>query len=90
MRINIYAQEITTETEIVEKVAKNETGAEEIFTGIRWFLLSPETLHHTPEDDDRSAITVWLPSNPDRRKNLALTFREMADYVESTITAKTM
>lgn len=31
------------------------------FYGIRMYLASPPELHHSPEDDDRSAITFWIP-----------------------------
>jgi hypothetical protein len=58
MRINVYAEELTDEVEIVEKRAEN-TGRR--FFGVRVFLKSPEDLHSTPQDDDRSAITFWVP-----------------------------
>lgn len=56
MRINIYNEEFTTEIEIVEAVAK-DTGLH--FYGLRVFLKSPDDLHHSEEDDDRSAVTFW-------------------------------
>lgn len=56
MRINIYAEEITNEVELVKKDAGGRT-----FYGIRFWLKSPEDLHHTVEDDDRSAVTLWVP-----------------------------
>ncbi len=31
------------------------------FVGIRVYLKSPQELHDDPEDDDRSAITFWVP-----------------------------
>lgn len=31
------------------------------FYGIRMYLASPSELHHSPQDDDRSAITFWVP-----------------------------
>ena len=58
MRINVYAEELTDEVTIVEKVAE-DTGRK--FWGVRVFLRSPDALHHTPDDDDRSAITFWIP-----------------------------
>ena len=58
MRMNVYAEELTTETEKVTKLAEN-TGI--TYTGVRIFLKSPDELHHTAEDDDRSAITFWGP-----------------------------
>lgn len=56
MRINVYAEELTTETRVVCKTVDNKE-----FYGIRLYLLSPDELHHTLEDDDRSAITFWVP-----------------------------
>lgn len=56
MRINIYHEELTTETRFVEVVAKG-TGI--TYYGVRMFMKSAPELHHTPEDDDRTAITFW-------------------------------
>jgi hypothetical protein len=56
MRINVYAEELTTETEIVTKAVNQE-----LFYGIRVFLKSAEELHYGTSDDDRSAITFWVP-----------------------------
>lgn len=58
MRINIYSQELTKEVEIVETTA--DTGI--TYYGLRWYLASPDILHHTVDDDDRSAITIWIPN----------------------------
>lgn len=57
MRINLYSQELTEEVSVVETVAK-DTGNR--FYGLRVFLVSPDTLHAPPRDDDRSAVTFWL------------------------------
>jgi len=35
-------------------------------------------LHHPPKDDDRSAITFWLPRSPARREAMARAFEEIA------------
>ena len=32
------------------------------YYGVRMYLASPDILHHTSEDDDRSAITFWIPN----------------------------
>jgi len=78
MRINIYSQELTKEIELVSKVA--DTGIR--YYGVRMYLASPDILHHTPEDDDRSAITFWIPNNRTfSRKDLARVFRDAADTV---------
>ena len=75
MRINIYSQELTKEIAHVTKVA--DTGIE--YHAIRLYLASPDILHHDPEDDDRSAITFWIP-NARRfsREDLANVFLDMA------------
>ena len=67
MRVNVYSQELTNELEIVE--TESNTGI--TYFGIRFILHSSEHLHHTDDDDDRSAITFWLPSNPDRALDFA-------------------
>lgn len=59
MRINVYSQELTKEVQLVSKVA--DTGIR--YYGVRMYLASPDILHHTKEDDDRSAITFWIPNN---------------------------
>lgn len=58
MRINVYAEELTEDVEIVEKKPDN---VDVTFYGIRFYLKSPESLHHSADDDDRSAITLWIP-----------------------------
>jgi hypothetical protein len=61
MRMNVYAEEITTETEIVRKTVNQQ-----LFYGIRIFLKSPKELHYGTSDDDRSAITFWVPWTRDK------------------------
>ena len=56
MRINVYAEEITNEVQVVKKTVNQE-----LFYGIRVFLKSPQELHYGTSDDDRSAITFWVP-----------------------------
>lgn len=60
MRINVYAEEMTTETELVTKTVTDDEFGERTFYGIRLFLKSPDELHHSDDDDDRSAITFWI------------------------------
>ena len=82
MRINIYSQEFTKEVELVSKVAA-DTGI--TYFGVRIYLASPDILHHTDEDDDRSAITFWIPNargfSPD---DLSDVFRRMAALAFNT------
>jgi hypothetical protein len=57
LRLNVYSEELTNEVELVTK--KMEDGR--TFYGLRVYLKSPPELHATTEDDDRSAITFWVP-----------------------------
>lgn len=59
MRINVYAEELTQEVEVVSKAPANHPGVS--FYGVRMYLASPSQLHHNAQDDDRSAITIWVP-----------------------------
>jgi len=52
MRIQVYAEEMTGE---VDRVNKNG------YEGVRFYLQSGPSLHHTALDDDRSAVTFWIP-----------------------------
>lgn len=61
MRINVYAEEITEETELVTKTVTDDKFGTRTFYGIRMYLASPDVLHSDPADDDRSAITLWVP-----------------------------
>lgn len=77
MRINIYSQELTSEIQSLTKVS--DTGIP--YPAVRLFLHSSARLHNTVTDDDRSAITFWLPNSKQRRENLAQTFELMAKAV---------
>jgi hypothetical protein len=43
---------MTGEVELVEKNG---------YKGVRFYLQSGPSLHHTALDDDRSAVTFWIP-----------------------------
>jgi hypothetical protein len=58
MRINVYSQELTKEVVLVEKTSSNG----QTHYGVRMYLASPDILDHTADDDDRSAVTFWLPN----------------------------
>jgi hypothetical protein len=78
MRINIYSQELTKEVALVSKEA--DTGI--TYYGVRLYLASPDILHHTADDDDRSALTFWIPNAQSFPKDaLARLFYEMAEQV---------
>lgn len=57
MRINVYSQELTREVSLVTKTSEN--GA--VHYGVRIYFDGSPRLHSRPDDDDRSAITYWLP-----------------------------
>lgn len=77
MRINVYSQELTNEVILISK----ESNTEVTYHAVQIVLHSSEKLHHPPMDDDRSAVTFWLPKSNSRRRELADTFMEMARMV---------
>lgn len=80
MRINVYSQELTSEIGIEEK--RSNTGL--VYTAVRLFLHSSPMLHHPPADDDRSAVTFWLPKGAARMVAFADTLERMAKLVRDT------
>ena len=79
MRVNVYSQELTSEAHLIAK--ESNTGL--VYSAVQLMLHSSPMLHHPPEDDDRSAVTFWLPKSKERRRELAETFRHMANLVAS-------
>jgi hypothetical protein len=80
VRINVYSQELTNEYELVEK--ESNTGV--MYCGVRMFLASPDLLHFSEADDDRSAVTFWIPNATSFSKDdLATLFRNMANAVDT-------
>ena len=86
MRINVYSQELITDRngglpdyELIAKTSENGV----TYFGVRMFFHSSDRLHHVEDDDDRSAITFWLPQSTDRRQYLADTLHEMAGLIMS-------
>jgi hypothetical protein len=77
MRINVYSQELTDEINTIEK--KSNTGL--VYSAVQLMLHSSPMLHHPPQDDDRSAVTIWLPRSNERREALARTLERMAEAV---------
>jgi hypothetical protein len=81
VRINVYSQELTKEVTMIAKRAQ-DTGI--LYYGMRMYLASPDILHHTPEDDDRSAITFWIPNAESfSKEDLANLFDRMAAGIRS-------
>ena len=75
MRINVYSQELTDEVIQVEKVSN--TGV--TYQAAQLIMHSSERLHHPPQDDDRTAITFWLPKSAHRREAMANAFEQIAE-----------
>lgn len=75
MRINVYSQELTPE--VIEVVKTSNTGVS--YRAAQMILHSSDKLHHPPQDDDRSAVTFWLPSSDHRREEIAKAFERMAE-----------
>lgn len=74
MRINVYSQELTSEVVHLEK--PSNTGV--VYHAAQLMLHSSERLHHPPLDDDRSAVTFWLPKSQKRREEMAQAFEHIA------------
>lgn len=81
MRINVYAEEISNDIEIIEKTTPDGD-----FTGLRMFMYLPVTLPngeqaagkfmHHPGDDDSAAITFW------GKKDLRVLLRNALDKLD--------
>jgi hypothetical protein len=59
MRINVYSQELTAE--VLKITKESNTGI--VYHAVQFVLHSSDKLHHPPQDDDRSAVTFWLPQS---------------------------
>ncbi len=79
MRINVYSQELTDEVNFVEKKSNTDI----VYSAVQFMLHSSPQLHQPPGDDDRSAVTFWLPKSSSRREKLAQAFEVAAGYVRS-------
>lgn len=86
MRINVYAEELTEEVALTSKTVDPDTDAERVFYGLRWFQHSSDKLHYSPEDDDRQAITIWVPwrrNGGHQIGSLKSTLQEMIHLLDS-------
>jgi len=81
MRINVYSQELTDEVQLIEKQSNTSV----VYSAVQFVLHSSEKLHHPPQDDDRSAVTFWLPKSPHRREALAAAFEHAAFLVRNAL-----
>jgi len=83
MRINVYSQELTSEVILIEK--PSNTGI--VYHAAQLVLHSSPLLHHPPLDDDRSAVTFWLPKSKLRREEMALAFEQIAEIFRTAPTS---
>lgn len=74
MRVNVYSQELTNEVLHIEKQSNTQI----TYHAAQLILHSSQKLHHPPADDDRSAITFWLPKSQSRRLEMAAAFEKIA------------
>ena len=74
MRVNVYSQELTNEVILISK--ESNTGI--TYHAAQLILHSSDKLHHPPADDDRSAVTFWIPRSTNRREAMAQTFEYIA------------
>ena len=79
MRINVYSQELTNEVQLIAK--ESNTGI--TYHAAQLMLHSSPMLHHPPADDDRSAVTFWLPKSGERREEMAIAFERLAELFRS-------
>ena len=75
MRVNVYSQELTDEVLLVVK--PSNTGV--TYHAAQLMLQSSPRLHPPPQDDDRSAVTFWMPKSPERREQMARAFERLWD-----------
>lgn len=79
MRVNVYSQEITTEVNAIVK--ESNTGVS--YGAVQFVLHSTDKLHHSRDDDDRSAVTFWVSGTDARREEFAQTLERAAKLVRS-------
>lgn len=79
MRVNVYSQELSNEVHLIEKQSNTDV----VYSAVQLILHSSDRLHHPPQDDDRSAITLWLPKSQQRREELAQALEKMAELVRN-------
>jgi hypothetical protein len=86
MRVNIYAEELTDNVEIVEETIEGVK-----FTGLRFYLHLPATVGgrqykgpfmHRPGDDDSAAVTFW--STGDLRDLFRKSVKVLDEHYAST------
>lgn len=77
MRINVYSQELTDEVIKIKKVSNTDIP----YRAVQFVLHSSPMLHHPPQDDDRSAVTFWLPQSSRGLQAFATALRKASEIV---------
>lgn len=75
MRVHVYSQEINLAIESVQLVETVAVTGKHYY-GVRFYLHSSDRLHDVEDDDDRSAVTFWLPGGTDKKTDVAKLFRK--------------
>lgn len=58
-----------------------------VYHAAQLMLHSSSMLHHPPMDDDRSAVTFWLPKSAERREEMAKAFEQIAGLFRTAPTS---
>lgn len=83
MRVNIYSQELILNGDPKTlELGYQVAGTEIKYPYVRMHLHSSDKLHQPPMDDDRSAVTFWLPKSRMKRFMLRSLFLQMAEMIE--------
>ena len=81
MRINVYSQELTPE--VLKVTKESNTGV--VYNAVQFVLHSSSMLHHPPMDDDRSAVTFWLPQSERGLREFQDALYKALDYIDDEI-----
>jgi hypothetical protein len=82
MRLNIYSQELILNGDPKTlELGYQKAGTDITYAYVRMHFHSSDRLHQPPLDDDRSAITFWLPKSKDKRFMLRSLFLRMAEMI---------
>lgn len=76
MRVNVYHEELTRDVEVVPV----EPRPGKRYIGLRFILESSPKLHDEPDDDDRSAVTLWVGTSREGRELLTRALEALMDW----------
>ena len=82
MRVNVYSQELILNGDPgTVELGYEKAGTDITYAYVRMHMHSSNKLHQPPLDDDRSAVTFWLPKSRSKRFMLRSLFLQMAELV---------